>query len=132
MQINREDYKCLSVNKCINDAIIDFYLKYLHEEKLTDEQRNRTYIFSQFFYTRLAADGHAGVKKWSKNVNLYEKDFIIVPIIIGNHWILAVICFPHDSSKHTNEKYEICKLVLSILFGNSCFQVVYIDIRFGS
>lgn len=37
---------------------------------------------------------HARVKNWTKNVNLFEKDFIIVPINENCHWFLAIICFP--------------------------------------
>lgn len=37
---------------------------------------------------------HARVKTWTKNVNLFEKDFVIVPINENAHWFLAIICFP--------------------------------------
>lgn len=37
---------------------------------------------------------HARVKTWTKNVNLFEKEFIIVPINENAHWFLAIICFP--------------------------------------
>lgn len=37
---------------------------------------------------------HARVKNWTKNVNLFEKDFIIIPINEHCHWFLAIICFP--------------------------------------
>lgn len=37
---------------------------------------------------------HERVKKWTKNVNLFEKDFIVVPINENSHWFLAIICFP--------------------------------------
>ena len=33
--------------------------------------------------------------RWTKNLSLFEKDFIIVPINEGNtHWTLAIICYP--------------------------------------
>ena len=34
------------------------------------------------------------VKRWTKNVNIFEKDFVIVPINQHSHWFVAVICFP--------------------------------------
>lgn len=37
---------------------------------------------------------HARVKTWTKHVNLFDKDFIIVPINESCHWFLAIICFP--------------------------------------
>lgn len=37
---------------------------------------------------------HARVKTWTKSVNLFEKEFIIVPINENAHWFLAIICYP--------------------------------------
>lgn len=95
----------------MNDVIIDFFLSYLKHEMLSAEERQRTHIFSQFFYKRLTTMStrqrhdkdakltasqkrHARVKKWTKNVNLFEKDYIIIPINEQSHWFLAIICFP--------------------------------------
>lgn len=38
---------------------------------------------------------HARVSKWTKNVNLFDKDFVIIPINENCHWFLAIICFPN-------------------------------------
>ncbi|KAL5292476.1 SENP6 family protein [Megaselia abdita] len=105
--INTEDYTCLATEQYLNDIIIEFYLKWLFLEVLTEEQRQKTHIFSTFFYKRLttvtqhrgekltaAQKRHARVQKWTKDVNLFEKDFIIVPINEQSHWFLAIICFP--------------------------------------
>ena len=111
ISINTEDYMCLAIDQYLNDVIIDFYLKYLHLD-LAPEQKNNTHIFSSFFYKRLttmtsrqrqnkddvkltaAQKRHARVASWTKNVNLFEKDFIIIPINEQSHWFLAIICFP--------------------------------------
>lgn len=34
------------------------------------------------------------IKKWSSKVDLFEKDFIVVPINEAAHWYLAIICYP--------------------------------------
>ena len=34
------------------------------------------------------------VKRWTKKMNIFEKDFIVVPINEHSHWFVAVICFP--------------------------------------
>nr|CAH7720990.1 unnamed protein product [Callosobruchus chinensis] len=113
--INTEDYLCLAQDQFLNDVIIDFYLKYL-VENLPEEKRCKVHVFSTFFYNRLttkpvkasrksqpaeldsnlsaAQKRHARVKTWTKNVNLFEKDFVIVPINENAHWFLAIICFP--------------------------------------
>lgn len=108
--INTKDFICLGIDQYLNDVIIDFYLKYVHNEILTEEQRNKTHVFSTFFYNTLtntkllgqsndvkltaAQKRHERVKNWTKNVNIFEKDFIIVPINQQSHWFLAIICFP--------------------------------------
>ena len=94
--INTEDYICLAEDQFLNDVIIDFYLKYLTLEKLSEDDHNRTHVFSSYFYKRLTsphaqavenpdklspeAKRHARVQKWTKNVNIFEKDFIVIPI----------------------------------------------------
>nr|XP_031839540.1 uncharacterized protein LOC116430050 isoform X2 [Nomia melanderi] len=108
--INTEDYLCLGEDQFLNDVIIDFYLKYLTLEVLSESDQQRTHVFSSYFYKRLtsphtqaaesnvplsaAANRHARVQKWSKNVNIFEKDFVIIPINEHAHWFLAIICFP--------------------------------------
>ena len=102
------DVDCLLPGIYLNDIIIDFYLRYLYEEILTQEQRARTYIFNSYFYTRLSKRAfgnskrnespmqrmHTQVKKWTRDVDIFEKDFIIIPINEHSHWFLVVICFP--------------------------------------
>ena len=34
------------------------------------------------------------VKKWTKNTNIFEKDFVIVPINHEDHWYVVLICYP--------------------------------------
>lgn len=108
--INTKDYVCLGIDQYLNDVIIDFYLKYVHNAILSESQKAKTHIFSTFFYNTLtntkllgsskdvklspAQKRHERVKNWTKNVNIFEKDFIIVPINQQSHWFLAIICFP--------------------------------------
>lgn len=114
--INTEDYMCLAQDQFLNDVIIDFYLKYLVHDILTYSQREKTHIFSTFFYKRLttkpskvnkssnphewdssltpAQKRHARVKTWTKNVNIFDKDYIVVPINENCHWFVAIICYP--------------------------------------
>ncbi|XP_018399341.1 PREDICTED: sentrin-specific protease 7-like [Cyphomyrmex costatus] len=108
--INTEHYLCLAEDSFLNDVIIDFYLKYLTLEVLSKFDQHRTHVFSSFFYKRLtnphvqdalntvsmslSTKRHAGVRTWTKDVNIFEKDFIIIPINKHAHWFLAIVCFP--------------------------------------
>ncbi|XP_068565208.1 sentrin-specific protease 6 isoform X3 [Cebidichthys violaceus] len=110
MSVTNEDLHCLNDGEFLNDVIIDFYLKYLVLEKLKKDDAQRIHVFSSFFYKRLnqrerrnAPDTtnlpiqkrkHNRVKTWTRHVDLFQKDFIFVPINESAHWYLAVICFP--------------------------------------
>merc|ERR1712013_789226 len=34
------------------------------------------------------------VKRWTRKVNIFEKDFVVVPINENYHWYLCIICYP--------------------------------------
>ena len=34
------------------------------------------------------------LKKWTKNVKIFDKDFLIFPIIKESHWFLTIVCYP--------------------------------------
>lgn len=53
ISINTEDYMCLAQDQFLNDVIIDFFIKYLFNECITPQQREKTHVFSTFFYKRL-------------------------------------------------------------------------------
>lgn len=102
------DVDCLEPGIYLNDIIIDFYLKWLYEEKLSPQQKAKTYIFNSYFYTRLSKRAfgdarknedpmqrmHAQVKKWTRDVDIFERDFILIPVNEHSHWFLVIICFP--------------------------------------
>ena len=111
-----QDYKTLEHDVFLNDIIIDFYLTYLHENKLNKEDAPNVYIFSTMFYKRMltqpsskslkpdsfeknphlsaAQKRHMRVKGWTKNVELFSKDMIIIPICEHSHWYLVIVIKP--------------------------------------
>ena len=89
------DYESLEYEEYINDSIINFYLKYLFEEKLSESERENVHIFNSHFFSRLkckpkkASEDDARsqtqrsydqVKKWTKNVDLFAKKIIVIPV----------------------------------------------------
>ncbi|KAM3836582.1 sentrin-specific protease 7 isoform 1-T1 [Vipera latastei] len=107
--VTKEDLECLEYGEFLNDVIIDFYLKYLQLEKAPKELADRSHIFSSFFYkclTRteknseenpklsIAQRRHRRVKRWTRYINIFNKDYIFVPVNEESHWYIAVICFP--------------------------------------
>lgn len=89
-----------------------------------EEKKSKSHIFSTFFYKRLtrlskekdskltaSQKRHARVAKWTKNLNIFEKDFIIIPINEQSHWYLAIICFPNLTEPHTMDTDQAIKLL---------------------
>ncbi|XP_008577199.1 PREDICTED: sentrin-specific protease 6 isoform X2 [Galeopterus variegatus] len=130
ISVTNEDLHCLNEGEFLNDVIIDFYLKYLVLEKLKKEEADRIHIFSSFFYKRLnqrerrnhettnlsiQQKRHGRVKTWTRHVDIFEKDFIFVPLNEAAHWFLAVVCFPglekpkYEPNPHYHENAVIQK-----------------------
>ncbi|CAH8672537.1 unnamed protein product [Schistosoma haematobium] len=143
--ITNNDIECLAPGALLNDAIINFYLKFLYFEKLTSFQKQATYLFNVFFYSRLASGGyissdvrsstfstnlpktsettdetifaqHANVAKWTRRVDLFSKDYIIIPINECAHWFLGLVCYPwmagmvSYTALYREEVYHLCQL----------------------
>jgi Ulp1 family protease len=39
------------------------------------------------------------VRKWTTRVDLFDKDFIIVPVNQSLHWTLAIVCHPGEAAR---------------------------------
>ena len=108
--IPKDTIKCLQPEIFLNDTIIEFYLHYI-QHQLQPKQKEQVHIFNTFFYTKLTNNlgihltaentktQHSLVSKWTKNVDLFTKDFILVPIHDHAHWFLAIICYPCMAGK---------------------------------
>ncbi|KAL9069338.1 MAG: hypothetical protein Q9161_005618 [Pseudevernia consocians] len=95
------DLERLDEGEFLNDNLISFYLRYL-EQRLEEERpelAKRVYFFNTFFFATLTNThkgrkrfNYEGVQKWTRSVDLFTYDYIIVPINEQAHWYLAVIC----------------------------------------
>uniref|UniRef100_A0A673X985 Ubiquitin-like protease family profile domain-containing protein n=1 Tax=Salmo trutta TaxID=8032 RepID=A0A673X985_SALTR len=106
--VTTEDLDCLDSGQFLNDVIIDFYLKYLLLERAPGPLAERCHVFSSFFYKQLtrrdtvsplqplrARDRrHQRVRTWTRHVDIFNKDYLFVPVNHKAHWYLVVICFP--------------------------------------
>ncbi|XP_051118188.1 probable ubiquitin-like-specific protease 2B isoform X2 [Andrographis paniculata] len=104
VSISKRDVDLLLPDTFVNDTIIDFYIKHL-KTRQNEEERTKYHFFNSFFFRKLADmdkdpcsafDGKAAfqrVRKWTRKVNLLEKDFIFIPVNYNYHWSLIVICY---------------------------------------
>ena len=54
------------------------------------EGRAKVYAFNTFFYPKLMSGGHAAVRRWTRKVDVFSFDYILVPVHLGVHWCLSV------------------------------------------
>lgn len=95
------DLERLDEGEFLNDNLISFYLRY-REQRLEEERpelAKRVYFFNTFFFATLTSAhkgrkrfNYEGVQKWTRSVDLFTYDYIIVPINEQAHWYLAIIC----------------------------------------
>uniref|UniRef100_A0A5B6Z6G2 Putative ubiquitin-like-specific protease 2B isoform X2 n=1 Tax=Davidia involucrata TaxID=16924 RepID=A0A5B6Z6G2_DAVIN len=130
VSISKSDVDLLRPETFVNDTIIDFYIKYL-KNKIQPEERHRFYFFNSFFFRKLADldknpssafEGRAAfqrVRKWTRKVNLFEKDYIFIPVNFNYHWSLIVICHPGEVAEFQDEDVEKSLKVPCILHMDS-------------
>lgn len=130
VSICKRDIQLLQPETFINDTIIDFYMKYL-KNKLKHEEMHRFHLFNSFFFRKLAdldkdpsrvREGNVAferVRKWTRKVNLFEKDYIFIPVNFRFHWSLIVICHPGEVVKLKDEKMKTLLKVPCILHMDS-------------
>uniref|UniRef100_A0A5B6Z6E4 Putative ubiquitin-like-specific protease 2B isoform X2 n=1 Tax=Davidia involucrata TaxID=16924 RepID=A0A5B6Z6E4_DAVIN len=130
VSISKSDIDLLQPDTFINDTIIDFYIKYL-KNKIQPEERHRLHFFNSFFFRKLADldkdpssafEGRAAfqrVRKWTRKVNLFEKDYVFIPVNFNYHWSLIVICHPGEVAEFQDEDVEKSLKVPCILHMDS-------------
>jgi len=94
--VTRRDMATLSPGQWLNDEVVNIYMKLLEARDAADVSLPRCHFFTSLFYPKLAESNkgycYANVKRWTKKVDVFTKDLIIVPIHChGNHWTLALV-----------------------------------------
>jgi len=110
-QVTDKDLSRLRPNQWLNDEVINFYGSMIlarSEESKENPVTNgvasgkgkgkplNAHYFSTFFWSKLSAEGYekGRLAKWTKKVDLFAKDVILIPINHHNsHWTGAAINF---------------------------------------
>ncbi|VDD91770.1 unnamed protein product [Enterobius vermicularis] len=103
IKISIKDIDALQPGELVNDNIICFYLKYIRNELVSPERRDSIFFFDTFFYSSLTKgvrssknyckqliENYESVQRRTRKVDLFSKDYIVVPICEAQHWL--VIC----------------------------------------
>lgn len=95
-----EDLSRLDDDEFLNDNLISFFMQYLetYMETTRPELYKRTYFFNSYFFERLTKNvkgrgiNFEAVERWTKSINIFNRDFVVVPVNENLHWYLAIIC----------------------------------------
>lgn len=114
IQITRKDINTLNGLNWLNDEIINFYFEMIQERSA--EKGLKVYATNTFFYPKMMELGQPALKRWTKRVDIFEKDIMLIPVYLGMHWCLAVVDFRkpgvyyYDSMGGNNKKCLITLL----------------------
>lgn len=97
ISISESDLECLSAREYINDNIINFWLKYMSRTLLTDAQQKRILIYDSHFMAALEKMDSERTHRWLRKIKLFDKDFMIIPVMEDEHWFLMTLEHPNNA-----------------------------------
>ncbi|XP_019751198.1 sentrin-specific protease 1 isoform X2 [Hippocampus comes] len=118
LSLTRKDLQTLSGLSWLNDEVINFYMNLL-VERSKGPKLPSVNTFSTFFYPKLRSSGYSAVRRWTKKMDIFSKDILLVPVHLSMHWCLSVVDFRKkavtyfDSMGGNND--DACKLLFDYL-----------------
>ncbi|XP_023279683.1 uncharacterized protein LOC111668009 [Seriola lalandi dorsalis] len=103
--LTMDDLGTLYGQNWLNDQIMNMY-----GDLVMDSVPERVHFFNSFFYDKLRTKGYEGVKRWTKNVDIFQKDLLLIPIHLEVHWSLVSVDIPRraityfDSQRTLNRR----------------------------
>mmetsp|Transcript_25006 Transcript_25006/g.35018 ORF Transcript_25006/g.35018 Transcript_25006/m.35018 type:complete len:660 (+) Transcript_25006:108-2087(+) len=92
LKVTRGDICRLQTPEWLNDEVINFYMNVLMDRNSKEPSLPKMFIFNTFFFSMLEK-GYERVKKWTRKVDVFSLNYVIIPVHLGVHWCLAVINF---------------------------------------
>ena len=89
IQVTVHDVLCLANYTYLNDIVINYILQAHHNEA----DRPDIYLLDSLFFTSLTHHPSLAIN-WTKNINIFTYNKIIIPICQSQHWILIVVSLP--------------------------------------
>ncbi|XP_075055387.1 sentrin-specific protease 1 isoform X2 [Mixophyes fleayi] len=118
LTITRKDIMTLNSLNWLNDEIINFYMNLLMERSKR-KGLPKVHAFNTFFFPKLKSAGYQTVKRWTKKVDVFAVDILLVPVHLGVHWCLTVVDFRKKSITYYDSmgglNNEACRLLLQYL-----------------
>ncbi|XP_052418265.1 sentrin-specific protease 3b isoform X1 [Carassius gibelio] len=84
--LTMDDFSTLYGQNWLNDQVMNMY-----GDLVMDSVPEKVHFFNSFFYDKLRTKGYDGVKRWTKNVDIFQKDLLLIPIHLEVHWSLISV-----------------------------------------
>ncbi|KAG7464662.1 hypothetical protein MATL_G00168080 [Megalops atlanticus] len=103
--LTMDDLSTLYGQNWLNDQVMNMY-----GDLVMDSVPEKVHFFNSFFYDKLRTKGYEGVKRWTKNVDIFRKDLLLIPIHLEVHWSLVCVDVPRraityfDSQRTLNRR----------------------------
>uniref|UniRef100_UPI0037E99174 sentrin-specific protease 5-like n=1 Tax=Semicossyphus pulcher TaxID=241346 RepID=UPI0037E99174 len=79
-----DDLSTLADQNWLNDQVMNMY-----GELIMESSHHKVHFLNSFFHRQLMTKGYDGVKRWTKQVDLFSKTLLLVPIHLEVHWCLV-------------------------------------------
>ncbi|XP_070701262.1 uncharacterized protein [Pempheris klunzingeri] len=84
-----DDLSTLADQQWLNDQVMNMY-----GELIMESAHHKVHFLNSFFHRQLMTKGYDGVKRWTKQVDLFSKSLLLVPIHLEVHWCLVTADVP--------------------------------------
>uniref|UniRef100_A0A3Q3EWY4 SUMO specific peptidase 5 n=1 Tax=Kryptolebias marmoratus TaxID=37003 RepID=A0A3Q3EWY4_KRYMA len=113
-RLTLEDLLTLADQSWLNDQVMNMY-----GELIMESSHHKVHFLNSFFHRQLMTKGYDGVKRWTKQVDLFSKSLLLVPVHLEVHWCLVTadiatkkICL-YDSQGNALQKVNILKYLMT-------------------
>ncbi|XP_045907689.1 sentrin-specific protease 5-like isoform X2 [Micropterus dolomieu] len=79
-----DDLSTLADQNWLNDQVMNMY-----GELIMESAHHKVHFLNSFFHRQLMTKGYDGVKRWTKQVDLFSMSLLLVPIHLEVHWCLV-------------------------------------------
>jgi Ulp1 family protease len=101
--VKHHDLERLEFKKMFNDVLVMLKMRIIFD-KIPEWKQKKIYLFDTYFYDKLVEgknhnDAYNKVKRWTKKIDIFAYDYILIPINQSLHWSLFVISKIHHTMR---------------------------------
>lgn len=102
--ITRKDLETLEGLNWLNDEVINFFFQMIADRSRQLDNLPDVHVFNTFFYSKLvsAENSFNMLKRWTRKVDIFAQDFVLIPLHLGMHWTLISL----NCKKRTISYYD--------------------------